>query len=43
VKKTWDKGDKTDAEELDWEELTDEQRKAAAVLGYDEVTWNADD
>jgi len=41
-KKTWDSGAKTDAEDSDWNELTDEQKKAATVLGYDEASWDTD-
>jgi len=40
-KKKWDGGKPGAYDDYDWDELTDEQRKAAAILGYDEATWDA--
>ena len=41
-KDIWDNDKKCPADDLDWEELTNEQRKAAEVLGYNEDSWNGD-
>lgn len=35
--------DDTLIDDMDWGELTDEQRKAALALGYNEVNWDADE
>ncbi len=39
----WDKDREPDVCDEDWNDLTDEQRAAAEVLGYDAETWEADD
>lgn len=41
-KKIWDNDGKTACDELDWEELSDEQKKAAMILGYTEEIWDRD-
>jgi hypothetical protein len=41
-KDIWDNDKKCPADDLDWEDLSNEQRKAAGVLGYDEDSWNGD-
>ena len=38
----WDSDGEPFSEELNWEELTEEQRRAATILGYNEQTWNDD-
>ena len=35
--------EKAPSEDKDWEELTDDERKAATFLGYDEDKWDAED
>jgi hypothetical protein len=41
-KKKWDSGKDGDYDDYDWEELDEEQKKAATVLGYDEATWDVE-
>ena len=40
-KKLWDKDVTPDDCDEDWEDLTPEQQKAAAVLGYDQKSWDS--
>lgn len=42
-KTLWDEDGKADTEDLDWEELSHEQRKAAEALGYHPKLWNDGD
>ena len=41
LQKMWDNDKEPDTEDMDWHELTEEQRKAAEVLGYNQKTWDA--
>ncbi len=36
----WDKDKDPETMDYDWAELNEEQKKAAAILGYDEDTWD---
>lgn len=38
--KMWDNDKEPDTEDMDWEELSKEQQKAAEVLGYNKKTWD---
>ena len=38
----WDSDGEPFSEELNWEELTGDQRHAAIILGYNEQSWNDD-
>ena len=38
----WEKGEDTAATKKDWCDLTDDEKKAAVVLGYDEEMWDED-
>jgi len=43
TKKMWDKGKEPETIDKDWEELIEEEKAAATVLGYDEETWDNED
>ena len=38
----WDEDEEPDECDRYWKELSDKERKAAEVLGYNEVRWNID-
>jgi hypothetical protein len=42
TKELWDADKETDACDNLWKDLTATQQDAAAVLGHDESSWNAD-
>ena len=41
----WDQGKEEPeiVKEYDWDDLDDEQKKAAGILGYDEEAWDKED
>jgi len=39
----WNDGEEPETSELDWDELTGEQQRAATALGYTQAKWDADD
>ena len=39
----WDADGDSALDDIDWKDLTDEQRAAAEKLGYDEESWNNDE
>jgi hypothetical protein len=40
-KNKWDNSEEVDCQWEHWEDLTDEQRKAAKIIGWEETAWDS--